>query len=384
MVQSGDEDVRTKHLIGISVSLSILCLVLSSLWLRAQNPLPPNPDFVDALWVAHSDGISKISATDATVLLDMADAKNTRAVAVDGQHGVLWAYRANTVWAYRFNGQPVLSIPLGQQGDNGNGQDVALSVNPDQGTIWVGLKKFLYHFSVQGQWLSVHSLPGDVRALSWDATTACLWVGTKESVSAVDDTGAMCDRRDLGSHPDVKDLAVDADSGDLWVGMKHVLRRYDADGALMVEISLDKLASLASDYQGGVWLATDKELFRIDRFGRVLVATTPFDDHDTIVALATDPTDASVWVASKHALSHRRADGHPLHTLKFKGEIRDLVLYADVIPPTLTLVAPHDGTALNTNTPSLELQYRDSGAGVDPATLVLQANNVDVAVSCRY
>jgi RHS repeat-associated protein len=194
----------------------------------------------------------------------------------------------------------------------------------------------------------------------------------------------MCDRRDLGSHPDVKDLAVDADAGDLWVGMKKVLRRYDANGALMVEISLDKLAYLASDHQGGVWLATDKELFRIDRFGRVLAATTPFDDHDKIVALATDPTDSSVWVASKNALSHRHSDGHPLHNLKFKGEIRDLAFYADVIPPTLTLVAPHDGTALSTNTPSIELQYRDSGAGVDPATLVLQANNVDVAVSCRY
>jgi hypothetical protein len=129
-VQSGDEDVRTKHLIGITVSLSVLCLVLSSLWLRAQAPLSPNPDSVDALWVAHSDGLRKVSATDGTMLLDMAEAQDARAVAVDGQRGVLWAYRASALWAYRFNGTPVISIRLAQQGDNGNSQDVALGWLP--------------------------------------------------------------------------------------------------------------------------------------------------------------------------------------------------------------------------------------------------------------
>src|SRR5215831_12954500 len=305
-VQSGDEDVRTKPLIGLIMSFSILYLVLSSLLLRAQDPLPPNPDFVDTVWVAHSDGIRKVSATDGTVLLTIADAQNVRAIAVDAQYGVLWAYRSNTVWAYSFNGKVLVSIPLGQQGDNGDGQDPILGVNPNNSTVWLGLKKYLYHFSTQGKWLSVHTLPGDVRALSWDATTSCLWVGTKESVSAIDDTGAMCSTRDVGSHPDVQDLAVDAPSGDLWVGMKKALQRYDADGALMVDIDLDKLAYLASDHRGGVWIATDRDLFRIDRFGQMLVATAPFDDHDKIVALATDPTDASVWVAGKSELSHLR------------------------------------------------------------------------------
>jgi hypothetical protein len=118
--------VRTKPLIGIIVSCSILCLVLSRVLLRAQDPLPPNPDFVDAVWAAHSDGIRKVSATDATMLLTIADAQNVRAIAVDGQHGVLWAYRSNAVWAYSFDGKALVSIPLGQQGDNGNSQDVAL------------------------------------------------------------------------------------------------------------------------------------------------------------------------------------------------------------------------------------------------------------------
>jgi hypothetical protein len=124
--------VRTKPLIGIIVSCSILCLVLSSLLLRAQDPLPPNPDFVDAVWVAHSDGIRKVSATDATMLLTIADAQNARAIAVDGPHGVLWAYRANAVWAYSFDGKALVSIPLGQQGDNGNSQDVALELSPPE------------------------------------------------------------------------------------------------------------------------------------------------------------------------------------------------------------------------------------------------------------
>jgi RHS repeat-associated protein len=376
--------VRKQQIFGTIVTFSVLCLVLSTLLLRAQHSPLPNPDFADALWVAQADGIRKIATTDASSLLHIANLKHVRAVAVDEPRGVLWAYIQNTLWAYRLNGEPALSIPLTPHGDNGNGQDVTLSVNADNGTVWLGVKKSLYHLDTQGQWLSVHTLADHVRASSWDPTTACLWVGTQKIVKALHDTGSTCKAIDLGPHPDVQDITVDPDSGGLWVVMKKGLRRYDADGTLMLEADIDKAAALASDYQGGIWVAADKSLMRLDRTGRVLVDIGPFKGHEKIEALVADPTDASVWVASKRQVSHFRSDGHPLHQLELKGEIRDLALYADLTPPGLALTAPRDGVTLNTNTPSIEMQYHDSGSGVDVETLYVRANDAEVAASCQY
>jgi hypothetical protein len=61
--------VRKQHILGIILSFPVLCLVLSSLWLRAQHPPLPNRDFTDALWIARSHGIDKLATADARALL---------------------------------------------------------------------------------------------------------------------------------------------------------------------------------------------------------------------------------------------------------------------------------------------------------------------------
>jgi RHS repeat-associated protein len=376
--------VCKKQILGIIASFSFLCLMLSSILLRAQYPLLPNPDFADALWIAQSDAINKIAAVDASALLQIADVKNVRAVAVDEQHGVLWAYIQNALWAYRFNGEPSLSIPLPPHSDTSTSKEVAISTNPTNGTVWLGVKKSLYHFGPQGEWLSVHTLPEHVRALSWDPTTSCLWVGTQKTVNALNDTGNFCKGIDPGPHPDIQDLAIDPDSGDLWVAMREVLQRYDASGTLRFEVAIDNLAYLASDHHGGAWITTDKRLMRMDSTGLMLLDIEPFDGPDKIVSLVNDPSDSSVWVASKNKLGHIRSDGHLLQQLDLKGEIRDLALYTDRIPPGIAFTAPRDGVTLNTNTPTIEIQYQDSGSGIDLETLLLQVNAGDLPVICQY
>jgi RHS repeat-associated protein len=376
--------VSKKQIQGIFVSCSLLCLIFSSLLLRAQHPPSPNPDFAAALWVAKADGINKIATADATALLQIADVKNVRAVAVDEQRGVLWAYIQNTLWAYRFDGKPAFSIPLTPHGDNGNGKEVALSANPKNGSVWLGVKKSLFHFGPQGQWLSIHTLSEPVQALSWDPATSCLWVGTQKTVAAFNNIGSLCKVIDLGAYPDVQDLTVDPATGDLWVAMKKALLHYDASGTLIFEVDLKKLAYLTSDHHGGVWIAAEKNIMRMDRTGLILLDIEPFDDPDKIVALVSDPTDSSIWVTSKKRLSHIRSDGYPLQQLDFKGEIRDLALYVDLLPPGIAFTAPQDGVSLNSDTPALEIQYQDSGSGLDLETLRLLVNDVVWPVTCRY
>ncbi len=373
-----------KQLLGIIVSCSLLCLIFSSLLLRAQHPLSPNPDFATALWVAKADGIIKIATADGSTLLQITDVKNLRAVTLDEQRGLLWAYIQNTLWAYRFNGKLAFTIPLTPHGDNGNGKEAALSANPQNGSVWLGVKKSLYHFGSQGQWLGVHTLPEPVQALSWDPTTSCLWVATQKTVTAFNDSGSLCKVIDLGAHPDVQDLAVDPVSGDLWVAMKKALLRFDPRGALMFEVDIKKLGYLTGDHHRGVWIAADKNLMRMDDTGHVLLDIEPLDDPDKIVALVGDPIDSSIWVASKKKVSHIRSDGHPLQQLEFKGEIRALALYTDRLPPALSFTAPRDGVTLNTNTPALEIHYQDSGSGIDLETLRLQVNDVAWSMTCQY
>jgi hypothetical protein len=376
--------VSKKQFLGIVVSLSLLGIVLSSLLIRAQHPIPVNPDFVAALWIAQSDGIRRIATADASDLLHIGDLKHVRAIAVDDQRGVLWAYIHNTLWAYNFNGEPAFSLPLPPLGDHGNHPHVALSANSKDGTVWLGVRKALFHIGTQGEWLSVHTLPDHVRALSWDPTTTCLWVGTQTTVYALNNTGGLCRMLSLGAHPNVQDIAIDPDSGDIWVALKKELQRYDASGTPMFEVGFNKVSALANDHRGGVWVAIDKQLMRLDRTGAVLLEVDPFSKPDKIEALVTDPTDASVWVASKRQVSHFRSDGHPLHQVELEGGIRDLALYVDLTPPGLALTVPRDGVTLNTNTPRIEVQYHDRGSGADVETLRVRANDAEVAASCQY
>ena len=289
--------MKKQHISGSIVAFSILCLILSNFLLRAEPPLDANPDFSDAIWIAQPDAIKKIATADGSELLHIPKVKNVRAIAVDDQRGVLWSYQQNVLWVYRFNGEPLLSIPLHPYGDNGNGPDVALSVNPTNGTAWLGVKKALHHFGPHGEWFSVHTLPDNVRALSWDPTSGCLWVGTPKKVFALHDAGTTCKAPGAGGPiPRCEDLAVDPESGDLWVAMKKVVQRYDADGHLQFEAPIAKVTSVASDYQGGAWIAAEKSLMRLDRVGRVLVEINSFGGPEKIVTFVTDPSASSIWV----------------------------------------------------------------------------------------
>lgn len=59
-----------------------------------------------------------------------------------------------------------------------------------------------------------------------------------------------------------------------------------------------------------------------------------------------------------------------------------MVVYTDLLPPTLAFTTPLATALLNTTRPTLTLHYGNSGQGVDPATLQLQVNDAPLAVSC--
>lgn len=357
---------------------------------RAQQTLAPNAESVEALWVVGTDGIVKLATADGTVLFEIPAVEDVRAAAIDDQRGVIWTFGQSTLHAYDFQGTLLRSAPVPEADDDAH---LALTATSHDGSVWLGLHTTLFHFDAQGQLLSMIALSDNVQALAVDRTALRLWVATQKKVSAYDDAGTIVATIDLGKNPDVQDIDVDAQSGDLWVALNKTLRLYDASGSLLSETAVDKLQRLASDGQGGVWIATAKDLIRIDQLGQVTANLHPFAGQGEIVALVVNAADQSAWAATQKVLSHVSAAGVILQQLEFNGAnpdvsfagtIHDLALYADLIPPVLSFSAPSEGSFLNTNTPDIEVTYSDSGVGVDTTSLHMQAEEQDLAVDCAF
>lgn len=67
---------------------------------------------MNALWVAESAGALKISTADGQMLLEIADAPDARAVAVDPWRSTVWLYSGQTLLAYGFDGTRRLAVPV--------------------------------------------------------------------------------------------------------------------------------------------------------------------------------------------------------------------------------------------------------------------------------
>lgn len=169
----------------------------------------------------------------------------------------------------------------------------------------------------------------------------------------------------------------------MWVALKDTVRRYTAGGTLALEVSVKQAEHLTSDGQGGVWVATDKTLSRLNQAGVKLAQLEQFKGEKQVVALVTHPLDHSVWAASKKQHHHLTAEGHSLQAMSFKdGRVQALALYADTLAPTVRFSTPVPNTLLNTSTPPLQLSHQDLGQGVNPTTLRLQANGAPLQATC--
>lgn len=171
--------MRCKRIVGalaLLVASLVTVILFSSLSngpTRAQQTLAPRSDYVNALWVAGSDGIVKLATADGTILFEIPEAEDVRAVAVDAQRGILWAYSQGTLYAYSFNGTLLRSVPVFPDDDNDDDDDddeddahIALTLNSQDGTVWLGVHKTVFHFDAQGRLLTTIALPDNVQALT--------------------------------------------------------------------------------------------------------------------------------------------------------------------------------------------------------------------------
>jgi hypothetical protein len=87
-----------------------LCAALCLFSALLITTLPVNADtsadnsYQSAVWVAETDGVLKLAASDGSVLFEVGSSESIDALALDEKRGLLWTYGSGTLSAYTFDG----------------------------------------------------------------------------------------------------------------------------------------------------------------------------------------------------------------------------------------------------------------------------------------
>ena len=167
---------------ALLVGLFLFCVAVPS-----GNAQSTPTAWVDAVWIAKTDGLLKMATSDGTPILEIGDAAGIRALAIDGDRGRVWGFGpGNALRIYNFNGtlfnimavpvQPSLPLPISEEEvplDLGLtvGGRIDLVVDPSSGACWLIAGNRLFRYSASGslQNAAQGSTLNKFRALAMDA-----------------------------------------------------------------------------------------------------------------------------------------------------------------------------------------------------------------------
>jgi len=354
-------------------------------------------DVGKALWVGQASGLLKVSTIDGAVLLEIPGLGTINGIALDDHRLEVWAISGRKLYRFDFDGNQELATLVPPPGPSGSPpptgdppQAIALAADSSDGSAWIGLDDTLYHLNAAGGVLLEVQTSGPIRGLAMSLSSAgdrILWMATAGQLAALDPrTGETRRVIVTDTLATIQSISVDRDSGGLWLLDGGRLSRYTEDGGLLFQVPLTGLRHIAADGAGGCWADDGDLLYRIDPGGTVLFSRRPFPGGLRIVALVADPSDLSGWPASRSELAQFSTSGAPgLHISLWNGlGIDALGLYADIIPPQITINEPTDGSFLPDGRPSIELTMFDIGSGIDRGSLALRANDSSFGAKCTF
>ncbi|MES9895786.1 MAG: Ig-like domain-containing protein, partial [Candidatus Thiodiazotropha endolucinida] len=403
---------------------AVFSLALILLWFICFSSLLQANDQLNALWVAESTGVIKVATADGSVLLEIEDDGDPRAISVDQANAKIWVYGNDTLRAYGFDGvllsqtqvnsvngsdenascQEALTSLLNLGGVNGSGADcfehvrsilgiwpVNLVVGKNDGEIWLSVFKTLYHFDHTGTLQNSITFDRIIRSITHETATKRLWIAVANQVLTTTPDGSTTEVMALGRRQHILDVAYDDNLNEIWVVTGRELQRYTSNGVQTFDQSLRHLRQVTPDGHGGVWLAGRHRLYRMDASGLIHFEMGPFQGLGLrrLIDIVADETDHTVWVANKHAIKHIDRDGQILHTFVMEGQrgirrakIRDLAIYTDAVAPELSILSPSDASYINSQQPQIALELVDDGSGVDVESLEILAEGETLPVEC--
>ncbi|MEM8682202.1 MAG: Ig-like domain-containing protein [Pseudomonadota bacterium] len=277
----------------------------------------------DALWVAESEGTTKLDAVTGSVLLQLPeDPYGTGAVGVDHTNGNVWTWGEQRLRGFDAAGVNFLDIESASYPFWQDPNDLVVDGVADR--IWVNLNTNLLLLDMSGQILDtlVNYGSASCNSMTLDPQRSRLWLCSYSSIKAYNSN--MQEVVNIAFLPAdvICRSAWDPFHDELWVATSAKIRRYDADGQMTFDM-VNPAASAGNGYtyflkpdgQGGVWIGNQTQFWHMDAAGTVSTPITPYSDYadPRVRDAAAYTADGSIWIARDAYVRRFSTAGAQLH-----------------------------------------------------------------------
>ncbi|MFZ3064728.1 MAG: hypothetical protein WA277_05535 [Nitrospirota bacterium] len=241
-----------------------------------------------SLWVGEEKKVIEVSAEDGKHLLEI-PAKHLEDIAVDNYRGVVWVGTRKEIIQYTLNGQELFRHPLNIKAkDKDDDKDSNCAKGKDEDCDDDNGERVVH--------------------ISLDYSDGSLWIGAKDEVIKLSYDGQELFRiKDVGH---IQDVSVDISNSTCWVGLKDKAIKYSQDGKPLLDFNLEdgnKILALAADpFSNSLWIGTKKGLIKFDGNGSEQIRTE--EPHD-IQDLKVNTIDASLWLVTKKEVLKYSSEG---------------------------------------------------------------------------
>ena len=301
----------------ISRTLQILSAMLV-LIVASLNPL--HASYNGECWViSGGDTVYKLNAdglADPTIIPGLTQAQ---AAVVNPQNGIVWIAVSAANVVYRFNpasqdqNQMFIKLPPVERPHS-------VSVNPTDGTVWIGGINSVQKFSADGAQVLATVTGVHEPTVAVNSTDGSCWVtDSRGTIARYSAAGAVAATSPV-KLKEPKYVAVNSQSGNAWVTDPHanVIVKLSPSGQELLRVADLKLPSSPSVNQknGTLWVVADgNTLVKLSTDGQQLMQVPA---GMAVLSICVSSQDNSVWVADQFGstfqggVSKFSADGQQL------------------------------------------------------------------------
>ena len=276
---------------------AILILIVVSL-----NPL--HASYNGECWVVSGgDIIFKFypdGSRDASGISFPVAVSQTNAAVVDPKSGVLWIAVSAAGAVFRYDAaSPDPNLAFSQLDIT---QPHAVSVNPTDGTVWVGGNNIVQKFSTDGKQILATITGIHEPQVAVNSTDGSCWVTDSRGTIARYSAGGAVAATSPVKLKEPKYVAVNSQSGNAWVTDPHanVVVKLNPSGQELLRIVDLKLPSSPTVNQktGNLWVVSNSNtLVKLSADGQKLVEVP--EAGIAILSIDVSSQDGSVWVADQ-------------------------------------------------------------------------------------
>ncbi len=254
-------------------------------------PASPKAKGSPSLWVGEEKKVIEVSTEDGKYLLEI-PAKHLEDIAVDNYRGVVWVGTRKEIIQYTLQGQELFRYPLNiKTKDKEDDKDSNCAKGKDEDCDEDNGERVVH--------------------ISLDYSDGSLWIGAKDEVIKLSYDGQELFRKKDVGH--IQDVSVDISNSTCWVGLKHKVIKYSSDGSQLLDFSIEdgnKIQALAADpFSNSLWIGAKNGLIKIDKNGSEQFR---IEEPQDIQDLKVNTTDASLWLVTKKEVFKYTSEGQKI------------------------------------------------------------------------